>query len=369
MIFMAKNRKKEAEQGYYRVTFVYEGRRYERKGKTPSEAHEKAAELKLALKRGEIGISGNMSVNRWVHEWLETYKRPSIGDGQYKNYQTHINGIILPAIGAMKLDAVKDVHLQKIINSRAGKSKSDLSRLRMTLKSIFERAYLSRLISYNPAAHLELPAAKDGTHRSITDHERATILALAETHRAGLWIKTLLYCGLRPGETRALDWRHIDFDKKIIHVSQAMKSATTDIGAPKSAAGIRDVPIPDKLYFLLLQNRGNPFEPVFVQPTTGKRHTQTSMRSLWTGFRRDLDISMGAKLYRNKITMSLLAADLTPYCLRHTYCTDLQDAGVAINIAKYLMGHSSIELTSRIYTHTTEKAIMDAAEKLNVFGS
>ncbi|MDR1438605.1 MAG: hypothetical protein LBJ10_00885 [Clostridiales bacterium] len=37
--------------------------------------------------------------------------------------------------------------------------------------------------------------------------------SLAETHREGLWVKTLLYAGLRPGETRALDWWRIDFDK------------------------------------------------------------------------------------------------------------------------------------------------------------
>ena len=74
---------------------------------------------------------------------------------------------------------------------------------------------------------------------------------------------------------------------------------------------------------------------------------------------------MGAKLYRNKIVLSVIASDLVPYCLRHTFCTDLQDAGVPINIAKYLMGHSDISLTAKIYTHTTDKAIQEAAKKIN----
>lgn len=43
--------------------------------------------------------------------------------------------------------------------------------------------------------------------------------------------------------------------------------------------------------------------------------------------------------------------DLTAYCLRHTYCTNLQKQGVDIRTAQYLMGHSSIQMTAKIYTH------------------
>jgi len=233
------------------------------------------------------------------------------------------------------------------------------------MKAMFQRAYLSRLITHNPADNLELPAAKDGTHRSISDYERLKILELAETHHAGLWIKTLLYSGLRPGETRALDWRHIDFEKQIIHVEQAMKASSKEVGAPKSEAGIRDIPIHKNLLTALKKARSSPFHPVFTQPTTGKRHTKNSMQCLWNNFKRELDISMGAQVYRNQITLSVVAPDLVPYCLRHTFCTDLQDVGVPINVARYLMGHSDISMTSRIYTHTTEKAIQDAAKKIN----
>lgn len=358
--------KKADKKTYERVTFTWEGKRYERKGKTLGEAHAKAAALKEALKRGEIGLSENMTVAKWAEEWLETYKRPSIGEGQYKNYLAHINGVIIPAIGKLKLKDVKDVHLQKILNERAGKSKSDMSKLRNTLKSMFQRACLSRLILYSPAQNLEMPAAKDGTHRSITSYERKKILALAETHRAGLWIKVLLYCGLRPGETRALDWRHVDFKKRRIIVEQSMKASTKKIGAPKSEAGFRKIPIPRKLLPDLLAARGGLFEPVFTQPTTGQRHTAESMRCLWENFKRALDISMGAKQYRSQITMSMVAPDLVPYCLRHTFCTDLQDAGVPINVARYLMGHSDISMTAKIYTHTTDIALTDAENKVNL---
>lgn len=59
------------------------------------------------------------------------------------------------------------------------------------------------------------------------------------------------------------------------------------------------------------------------------------------------------------------ADDLCPYCLRHTYGTDLQDAGVPINVAKYLMGHSDISVTANIYTATTDDAIESARQQIN----
>lgn len=350
----------------YRSTFYYSGKRYEAaSSKSQREADQKAAIMRDKLERGEVGISANMSVERWIGEWLEIYKRPVVGDGQYNNYVSMIKNVINPSIGNLQLKSVTDVHLQKMLNSMAGKSKSYLSKLRMTLQSTFKQAYYSGLIQRNPAENLQIPASSNGTHRSITDYERTKILDLAEKHYAGLWIKTLLYTGMRPAETRALDWRHIDFDKKIIHVENSMKAGTKIIGAPKSSAGIRDIPINDKLLADLKTARGEPYEPVFKQPTTGARHTKQSMCCLWRNFKRQLDISMGAKLYRNKIVLSVIASDLVPYCLRHTFCTDLQDAGVPINIAKYLMGHSDISLTAKIYTHTTDKAIQEAAKKIN----
>lgn len=191
-----------ADKTRKRSTFRFEGKRYECTGKTQREADQKAAIKLDKFERGEVGISSNMTVERWAHEWLETYKRPVVGEWQYKNYLGRISGVIVPAIGSMTIKTVKDVHLQKILNQRVGKSKSDLSKLRMTLKAMFERAYQSRLIPYNPAEHLELPAAIDGTHRSITDHERQKILELSDTHRAGLWIKTLLYSGIEPFPVR-----------------------------------------------------------------------------------------------------------------------------------------------------------------------
>ena len=59
-----------------------------------------------------------------------------------------------------------------------------------------------------------------------------------------------------------------------------------------------------------------------------------------------------------------MANDLTPYCLRHTYATDLQSADVPINVAKDFLGHKSIAMTSQIYTHLSVDAFAEASLKV-----
>lgn len=77
---------------------------------------------------------------------------------------------------------------------------------------------------------------------------------------------------------------------------------------------------------------------------------------------------MGAKIYRNALIPPMpLAGDFTPYCLRHTYCTDLCRAGVDIRTAQRLMGHANISITADIYTHVDVNEIMKAGELLNQY--
>ena len=76
---------------------------------------------------------------------------------------------------------------------------------------------------------------------------------------------------------------------------------------------------------------------------------------------------MGAVVEDGKIIYHAVAPDLTPYCLRHTFCTDLQRAGVPINVAKELMGHSDISITANIYTHRDQRLLHENIAKLDRF--
>lgn len=222
------------------------------------------------------------------------------------------------------------------------------------------------MIIADPSEHLKMPVAVKGSRRSMTEYEREHFLKVAETHHSGLMVKTMLFCGLRSGEATALSWKDIDFEEHVIKVVAAMESGKNEMKAPKTTAGVRKVPIPDEIYNDLLGCKGKPLEPVFTQVTTGNRHTENSRNNAWKNIIRNMDISMGAELYRNQIKVSMMEKDLCPYCLRYTYCTDLQAKGISLKTASYLMGHTSISVTANVYTHITDEAINEAAKLIGV---
>lgn len=207
----------------YRSTFIYNGKRYERTStKSQKEADKKADNLKRDLEDGLVGISKDMRVAAWALEWLETCKRPMVADKCYIQHKRCIEKLINPNIGGLRLNEVTDIHLQKVLNERAGYSFSEVKLLRDTIRAIFRKAKASRLIKFDPAEALTMPNYTKGTHRSIADNERRHFLKVAEAHHAGLMFKTMLYCGLRTGEVVALSWRDIDFDNHVINVVAAM---------------------------------------------------------------------------------------------------------------------------------------------------
>ena len=352
---------------YVRKTMTFEGKRYEVTGKTEQEALEKLAELKVSLQRGEKTVGGNSTVDSWYKEWMKVYKKPSgLTAKSLATYDQKYNGYIKPAVGSMKLKDVKEVHLQKILNQEEGRSFSHVSKIRMVMQELFGKARKTRLIVFDPSEDLKLPAVTKGKNRSITEDERKHILATAETHRAGLWVLTILYAGLRPGETAALLWKDIDFDQEVIHVYKAIESGSDAVKDPKTEAGFRDIPIHASLLPKLKAAQREPFDRVFTKQN-GKPLTGDALQQLWKSFRRALDIEMGAEVYRNQIVESKLAEDLTLYCLRHTFCTDLERAGVPINVAKELMGHSDISVTANIYTHKDTDVLRENIEKLSTW--
>lgn len=342
-----------------RRTFTYEGVRYYAEGKTEKEAELNREIMKKELEDGKKQISRDMTVSAWCDEWVSTYKDGMVNKRQLADIRAVIRNFIEPDLGYMRLSRIKPIHLQKVLNGTGDYSASYIRKIYQILCGVFRTAYMNDLILDDVTKALVIPKGK-GKHdrRAITDHERELTLKAAETSRGGLFILVMLYCGLRPGEVQALRWNNIDLSRKILHVTEAVK-ADGSVGAPKSSAGIRDVPIPDQLYDRLARTEHGPFD-LLVTNTKGEMLTKTSTTDLWREFRRDME----ALTEKNGVR-ELLAEDLTMYCYRHTYCTDLQAAGVPINVAKELMGHSSISLTARIYTHRSEKAFNNAAELIN----
>ena len=339
---------------YEVVNFTFAGKRHKVRGHTREEAIKKAALLERDLKEGKRTISKNMTVEDWAIEWMQTYKRPVMTDGTYNNFFSYLRCAIFPAIGYMQLKDVKPLHCQSILNSLDGKSSSYVTKVNLAMRGIFQTAIDNHLLIENPAQKLSSPKTEDGTHRALTKGERKAFLSACEKVDAGLWGKVIYYCGLRPGETAYIQGRHIDREKKLL-----------TIDGTKNKNAKRIVPIPDALIF----PHCGAFEYLFTTKA-GKPLTKTARKWMWASLERQMNIDAGCKVFRNAVLPPFaVAPDLVPYCLRHDFCTRLQEAGVPIDVARRLMGHARVEMTSRIYTHYSEDVIQMAANSINAFES
>lgn len=360
----------KAEKKLYVSTFTFGGKRYYvRSSVSQRDADKKAAVRQRELEESRELVSPNMTVGQYAMIWVETYKEGKVSDPVYRNYLSLIRNVVEPQIGHLRLKDVRHINLQRVLNSQPGRSYSYYHKLRLLLRELFHRALKDHLLRDDPSDDLELPKAKAGTHRSLTASERACLIFAADWHSFGLFVQTLLWCGLRPQEAAALRYEDIDQINHRFMIRRALKADGT-VGDTKSASGCRVVPIPPQLWVRLKPRL--PQSGCLFRDTRGDMLSKKSIQNAWRAFTTWLDVIMGAEtgIYysRPTIVQSVIADDLTLYCLRHTYCTDLQAAGVPINVARELMGHSSIDLTAKIYTHMRDDVMDDAAEKIAAFG-
>ena len=363
----------------FTATYSFEGKRYYvRSAVSQRDADKRAAKALQEHEDGTAIIRDDIRVADYAIRWAKTYKSTTVSNTVYKSYVARVRNHIIPAIGTMRVRDVRPTNLQAIMNDQARKSKTHCNKLLGTIHAIFRQAVKDNLIRRNPADDIGAPDASDGTHRSLTPVERAGLLKAAQTHRLGLAVKLMLYAGLRPQEAVCLRWGDIDQVNRRLLVRRALKKDGT-IGAPKSAAGIRDIPIPPALWNNL--HIPDDLSALILTNTRGGAYGHTSLKRAWDSFKEAWDDAMGAEYmtdnngnriyyYKKPVKIkSVLADDLDMYCLRHTYCTDLETAGVPINVAKYLMGHSSIALTSKIYTHMREDTLAGVADKIAKIGA
>ena len=333
----------------YRKRFTYEGKVYSVVGNTLEEVYTKMADKKRALQEQSNLYTGAMTVSQWTEKALEVYKGNVKGfDNMYLRIKKHI----LSQIGDCQIKKVTPIQCQEIMNAQAGMSYSHINKIFTELKFIFSTAVDNDIIKKSPAAKIVKPQVKKGRRRSVTDAERRHLLKLFSESDDYILFELMYYCGCRPGE--AIECEGRDVKDGMLHI-RGTKTENSD----------RYVPIPEPLLHKIGHRVG--FLPL-APNKAGAKHTESSYDRAVKSLKRALNISMGTRVYRNElIPPYALAEDFVPYCLRHTYCTDLAKSGVDIRTAQKLMGHSSITMTADIYTHVDTGDIKKAAEKIAAY--
>ena len=168
-------------------------------------------------------------------------------------------------------------------------------------------------------------------------------------------IVILLGTGLRVSELYGLTKTDVDLKNRCLYVRrQLCRTAERPyfVTTPKTNSGVRRVPMSEPVYQAFLhaiQARPHPQIEMIIDGCSGfifldkdekpkvAMHLQNYMRCMQKKFE---------KLYGSCIP------HVTPHVLRHTFCTNLQQAGIDVKSLQYLMGHSNVSVTLDVYTHT-----------------
>lgn len=204
-----------------------------------------------------------------------------------------------------------------------------------TLRSFYEYLMEEEEIPGNPILKNLRVREKPKAPAPLKPDDEIIILAILvekETH-IRLAFKTMLYTGLRVGETAALTPKDITIiDNRVVLAIRDSKG-----GRPRQA------PITDPqtaLELLDYQKDIPDGEPLF----------RVSKRTLQDHARR-IQHRTGIHFY--------------PHRLRHTFATDLLAQGVRIDVIQRVMGHADIS-TTRKYAETLSHDIISIAEPINI---
>lgn len=327
-------------------TFTFEGKRYVVYGDTLEQIYEKKAK-KLADLEARKQKESSITVSEWANRCIEVYKTGQ-AESTRKVYMYRVNKCILQHIGHMKIKDVTPMHCQQVINYQQGKSKAQINEVANALKFIFSHAFFNDLIHKDPTLTLKKPKGTYNPRRALTTFERISFLDVAQDNRAYYCFLLMLYCGCRPLE--ACECKGADLyevgSQPMLHI-RGTKTVNAD----------RSVPVPSELYEII---KDIP-KREYISIHNGKKINPDTRRRLWHNLWREMNIRSGTKVFRNALVEPyVIPKDITPYCLRHTYCTDLARRKVDIRVAQKLMGHSEISLTANIYTHVDDDDVINA---------
>ena len=230
------------------------------------------------------------------------------------------------------------MHIQAIMVRLSGKSNSLQSKVLSNLRSIFSIAQENGLVAKSPVSTtLKLTGKKTVEKEPLTASDCRLLLERVKNPRARTFLLIALHTGMRRGEILGLQWDDVDFKTRTIHIRHnavITEHETTVNDFLKTAAGRRDVPLSEDLEQWLKAQKKLAHSKYVVAMENHKPLTKSSYRSLWRLIDRELP-----------------EKHITAHILRHTYITRLFEAGLDVKEVQYLAGHSTMDMTLKVYTH------------------
>lgn len=342
-------------------------------GKTRKETSEKLNRAIEELRDNRfINKSDNPTVEQWCHEWLWSYKRNSVKQKTFDQYETILRTHIIPDIGDIRLADLKTMHIQRIINKMhdSGLSHRTIEVMKIVMHAALKQAQRNKLVGENVCENVVLPRKQPKRIRVLNEDEQTKLIAALKDNYIGRGLLFALYTGMRRGEVLALKWSDYDKNEKTISITKALSRVRTynkngnktmlTVTTPKTDTSIRTVPLIDKAVELLAEHK---CKQERYMELVGDYYTDNDL--IFSSSRGDYLDPGNFNRKVNKTVKKIGIAQISPHALRHSFATRGLEAEVSLKAMQELLGHSSITVTGDIYTHILKEQKRKEISKLN----
>ena len=289
--------------------------------------------------------------------------------------------IVKNSIGKMYLQDIKTYHVQKFLNDLidSGLAHGTVSNIRFMLSDMFDKAVLSEYIRKNPCIGVEMPKEVKKERRVLTREEQEKFFTFASSYIHINVLKFAVTTGCRIGEVLGLKWEDCDFEKreitinKTIHYSKAsspVEGSKFFYTTAKTMSSNRVIPMTDEVYEILQNQKIKQTEQKMWKRSIWKQHKEFQNLVFTCSDGSPVyyyNVNSAIKDYVAKINVIEieLAKEekrepkifelFTCHTLRHTYATRCYENGVDQQVVQKLLGHSTLAMTTDLYTHVSEE--------------
>ncbi len=345
---------------------------------TKREAESYLAGLVRAVDRGESVRRSTLTVAEWFTEWLEkAVKPPAKRPSTYDIYSRVLNGRVIPAIGTIRLQALKAIDLKRYYTDTA-LSPSTLAQHHAIIHGALKAATLEGLVARNVASLVVGKPQARRDHSDIANNvwdadeaRRFLTAAKAAGPQPAALFALALDSGARKNELCGLQWPDLDLERGTMTIlRQLTRTGRQPEFGPVKNGTPRTVDLAPETTALLREHKRAQAEL--------KMRNRVAYHDLGMVFAKEWgdlhgrEDSLGLPLQSNnlgqrefaRIIKAAAVKPITIHGLRHTSATLLLKAGVPPQVVAQRLGHKRIEITLGIYAHALPSMQQDAARRL-----
>jgi integrase len=195
----------------------------------------------------------------------------------------------------------------------------------------------------------------------------------------------LLGTGCRIGEAIGLRWQDVDFENRLIDINHSLTyyprreetyACEFKVSLPKTEAGIRVIPMIQKVYEALKEEYETKLEEgfntaeidgmsgfIFTNRFGSVHHPGAVNRAIKRIYEAH-NVEEIANAKKEKM-QPLIIPHFSCHHFRHTFCSRFCESETNVKVIQTIMGHASIETTMDIYTEVTNDKKQEALEALS----